>query len=163
GLTLAGNRVAYFIIVQSDILIGSAFLSTTEIGQYAVALQLATLPTAKVMGTINEIMLPAVARQQGEPSRVRQALLKSIGLVSTVAFPTLWGISVVAPEVVRVLFGARWLEAVQPLAILPLVVPIRMVASVIFTTSLALGNRQLDLRNTIINFVLLPTGFFVDT
>ena len=47
------------------------------------------------------------------------------------------------------------------LTILPLIVPIRMVCSVMFTTSLALGNRQLDLRNTIVNFVLIPSGFFV--
>src|SRR5262245_26644822 len=36
-----------------------------------------------------------------------------------------------------------------------------MVCSVIFTTSLAMGNRQLDLRNTIVNVVLLPSGFFI--
>jgi O-antigen/teichoic acid export membrane protein len=161
GLTLVGNRVSYFIVVQSDVLIGSAFLSTTEIGQYAVALQLATLPMTKVMGTINQITLPAVAQQQGNPARVRQVMLKAIGVLSLVAFPMLWGISAVAPEFVRFLFGPKWLEVVPALVILPLVVPIRMVCSVIFTTSLALGNRQLDLRNTILNFVLLPSGFFV--
>jgi O-antigen/teichoic acid export membrane protein len=161
GLTLVGNRVSYFVVVQSDVLIGSAFLSTTEIGQYSVALQLATLPMTKVMGTINQIMLPAVAQQQGDPSRVRQAMLKSIGVMSLVAFPMLWGISAVAPELVRVLFGPKWLPAVLPLMILPLVVPIRMVCSVMFTTSLALGNRQLDLRNTVVNFALIPGGFFI--
>ncbi len=161
GLTLVGNRVSYFIVVQSDVLIGSAFLSTTEIGQYSVALQLATLPMAKVMGTINQIMLPAVARQQDDPQRVRRSILRSIGIMSLVAFPALWGISAVAPELVRALFGDKWLQAVPPLTILPLVVPLRMICSVLFTASLALGNRQLDLRNTIINFVLLPSGFFV--
>jgi O-antigen/teichoic acid export membrane protein len=161
GLTLVGNRVSYFIVVQSDVLIGSAFLSTTEIGRYAVALQLATLPMTKVMGTINQITLPVVARQQGDPTRVRQAVLKAIGFISLIAFPLLWGISAVAPEFVRVLLGPKWLQAVPALAILPLVVPIRMVCSVMFTTSLALGNRQLDLRNTIVNFVLLPSGFFI--
>jgi O-antigen/teichoic acid export membrane protein len=161
GLTLVGNRVSYFIVVQSDVLIGSAFLSTTEIGQYSVALQLATLPMAKIMGTINQITLPAVAQQQGHPSQLRQSVLKAIGLISLIAFPTLWGISAVAPELVRVLFGPKWLESVPALTILPLIVPIRMVCSVMFTTSLALGNRQLDLRNTITNFVLLPSGFFI--
>ena len=91
GLTLVGNRVSYFVVVQSDVLIGSAFLSTTEIGQYSVALQLATLPMTKVMGTINQITLPAVAQQQGDPSRVRQAVLKSIGLISLIAFPAALG------------------------------------------------------------------------
>ncbi|MBK6388203.1 MAG: oligosaccharide flippase family protein [Rhodoferax sp.] len=33
GLTLVGNRVSYFAVVQSDVLIGSVFLSTTEIGR----------------------------------------------------------------------------------------------------------------------------------
>jgi teichuronic acid exporter len=161
GLTLVGNRVSYFVVVQSDVLIGSAFLSTTEIGQYAVALQLATLPMAKVMGTINQIALPTVAQQQDDKSGVRRALLRSIGLISLIAFPVLWGISAVAPELVRVLFGPQWLPVVPALVILPLIVPIRMVCSVMFTTSLALGNRSLDLRNTIITFVFLPTGFFI--
>jgi O-antigen/teichoic acid export membrane protein len=67
----------------------------------------------------------------------------------------------VAPELVRVLFGTRWIEVVPAVTILPIVVPIRMVCSVLFTTSLAMGNRNLDLRNTLLNFVLLPSGFFV--
>jgi O-antigen/teichoic acid export membrane protein len=161
GLTLVANRVTYFIVVQSDVLIGSAFLTTTEIGQYAVALQLATLPMAKVMGIINQILLPAVARQQDDRARVRQGLQKSIGLLSLIAFPVLWGISAVAPELVLVLLGEKWLPTVPALVLLPLIVPIRMVCSVMFTTSLALGNRQLDLRNTIMNFTFMPTGFFV--
>jgi O-antigen/teichoic acid export membrane protein len=86
GLTVVGNRVSYFIVVQSDVLIGSAFLSTTEIGQYAVALQLATLPMSKVMGTINEITMPTVARQQGDRSRIREGVLKSIGVISASPF-----------------------------------------------------------------------------
>lgn len=161
GLTVAGNRVSYIVVVQSDVLIGSAFLSTTQIGQYAVALQIATLPMAKVMGTINRIALPAVARQHDDLPRVRQSVLKSLGFISLIAFPSLWGISAVAPELVRVLFGVKWLESVPALIILPLIVPIRMICSVMFTMSLALGNRQLDLRNTLVNFALIPTGFFV--
>lgn len=161
GLTLVGNRVSYFLVVQSDVLIGSRFLSTVEIGRYSVALQLATLPMAKVMGTINQILLPAMARQQDEPARVRQAVLKSLEIISLAAFPALWGISSVAPELVTALLGENWLQAVPALVILPLVVPVRMLSSVVFTTSLALGNRQLDLRNTSVNFILLPTGFYI--
>jgi O-antigen/teichoic acid export membrane protein len=161
GLTLVGNRVSYFVVIQADVLIGSAFLSTTEIGYYSVALQLATLPMSKVMGTLNQIALPLVAGQQRDPSRLRQGVMTSIGLISLIAFPLLWGISALASELVRTLFGSNWIEAVPALAILPLAVPIRMLCSVMFTTSLALGNRQLDLRNTIVNFVVVPSGFFV--
>jgi teichuronic acid exporter len=161
GLTLVGSRVSYFVLVQSDVLIGSAFLSTTQIGQYAVALQLATLPMSKVMGMINQITVPAVARQQDDRARVRQGVLKSISVIALVAFPTLWGISAVAPELVRVLFGDKWLESIPALAILPLIVPIRMICTVMFTTSFALGYRQVDLLNTVVNFILLPSGFYI--
>jgi hypothetical protein len=50
---------------------------------------------------------------------------------------------------------------VPALTILPLIVPIRMVFGVMFTTSLALGNRKLDLRATIIQSVLIPSGFYI--
>lgn len=161
GLTLAGGRISYIALVQSDIMIGSAFLSTIQIGRYSVALQLATLPMTKVMGTINQIMLPAVARQQDDLPRARQNLFKSVSLVATIAFPMLWGLSAVAPELVQVLFGPKWLEIVPALMILPLIVPIRMVCNILYTTSLALGNRSVELRNTVFNFIVLPTGFYV--
>lgn len=160
GLTLVGNRVSYIAVVQSDVAIGSRFLTTTQIGQYSVALQLATLPMSKLMGTINQIMLPAVARQQDDLPKVRQGLLKAICVISTFTFPALIGISAVAPELVEVLFGSKWRTIVPALMILPLIVPVRVIAAMLYTTSLALGNRALDLRNTIINFIVLPTGFF---
>ncbi|HEY6513461.1 MAG TPA: lipopolysaccharide biosynthesis protein [Burkholderiaceae bacterium] len=161
GLTVVGNRISYYVVIQSDVLIGSAFLTTTEIGQYSVALQLATLPMSKIMGTVNEVMMPAMARLQDDRASVRDAVMKCIGLMSLLSFPVLWGISAVAPELVRLLFGEAWMVVVPALVILPLIGPIRMVSSLIFTTSLALGNRKLDLRNTIANFALVPTGFFV--
>ena len=161
GLTLVANRVNYFIIVQSDVMIGSGFLSTTQIGQYAIALQLATLPSSKVMGTVNQIVLPVVARRQDDLPRVRAAVLKAVGLMALIAFPVLWGISAVAPEMVRVLLGQKWLPAVPALIILPLIVPMRMINGILLTTSLALGNRRLDLRNAIINIVVLPSGFYI--
>jgi hypothetical protein len=36
-----------------------------------------------------------------------------------------------------------------------------MISSIIFTSALALGNRGADLRNTILNLIFLPTGFFI--
>lgn len=161
GMTLVGNRVSYFVVVQSDVIIGSAFLSTTQIGQYAVALQLATLPMSKVMGTINAIVMPAFARKQDDPEAVRQALKKAIIVLAMVAFPLLWGISALAPELVLVLFGDTWRDAIPALQILPLIVPLRMIFSVLLTTSLALGHRKLDVRNTVANLVVIPTGFLI--
>jgi O-antigen/teichoic acid export membrane protein len=67
----------------------------------------------------------------------------------------------VAPELVRALLGDKWLAAVPALMILPLIVPIRMICGVLFTTSFALGNRRADLRNTVVNMIFLPTGFFI--
>ncbi|MFO1217465.1 MAG: lipopolysaccharide biosynthesis protein [Burkholderiaceae bacterium] len=161
GLTLVGSRMSYFVVVQSDIVIGSAFLSTTEIGQYAVALQLATLPMSKMMGTINAVVMPAFSRKQGDSAAVREALRRSMSLLAMAAFPLLWGISAHARELVLVLFGPSWRDAVPALQILPLVVPFRMIFSVLLTTSLALGYRQLDARNTLANVLVIPAGFLI--
>lgn len=161
GLTLVSNRLTYTVVSQSDILIGGIFLSAAHIGYYSVGLQLATLPMTKVMGTINQILLPMMARQQHEPARARQSLLKSVGLMATVSFPTLWGISAVAPEIVHVVLGDQWQPAIGALTLLPLIVPVRMTSALLYTTSLALGNRALDLRNTIVNLIFLPSGFLV--
>lgn len=161
GGTLVANRAAYTVILQSDLAVASRFLPKDAVGVYAVAVQLATLPMQKLMGLVNQITLPAVARIQDEPQRVRDAMVKVLSVMSLFSIPLLWGISAVAPELVHVLIGAKWESAVLPISIICLVVPFRMISAVTNTAVLGLGIKRLDLINTVSGLLIIPSCYVV--
>jgi O-antigen/teichoic acid export membrane protein len=152
-------RMAWQIGYNADVLIAGRFLTKEAVGIYSVSLQLATLPMDKVIGILNQVAFPTVARMQDDLPRLRARLLDANRLLGFVAVPVLWGISAISPEFISLALGERWLGAIFPLQVIALVIPVRML-SVIFTTSVsALGRADIALRNMLVNCAWLPIAF----
>lgn len=157
------GRLSWQLVYQSDVLIGARRLPGTEIGAYSVALQLATLPMQRIMGVLNQVVLPTVARLQDERERLRRRLLDGCRLLTAFSVPILWGISAISQELVTVALGDKWLSAILPLQLISLVVPLRMVSGVFGTANLGIGRAGLDFRNSVVTAIVLPVCFFVGT
>lgn len=161
GGAVTTSRILWLIIYQSDLMIAGRLLPNTAIGLYSVSLHVATLPMQKIMGIVNQVALPAVARLQDDLPRLRDGLLSACRLLSFASVGSLWGLSSVAPEFVRVVLGSQWEAAVYPMRIICLIVPVRMLNSVFSTTVLGLGRAGLDLRNNMTNAIVLPCAFYI--
>lgn len=157
------GRLSWQIVYQSDVLIGAKRIGATDIGAYSVALQLATLPMQRIMGILNQVALPAVARLQDQRERLRRRLLEGSRLLTALSIPLLWGISAVSPELVGVVLGEKWLKAIFPLQAITLIVPLRMLSATFATAGLGIGRAGLDFRNNIVAAIVLPTAFFIGT
>jgi O-antigen/teichoic acid export membrane protein len=155
------SRLLWQIASQSDVLIAGRYLPSATVGLYAVSVHLATLPMQKIMGVVNQVALPAVARLQTELPRLRRNLLAASRLLTFVSVGVLWGLSSVAPEFVHVVLGSQWDAAVYPLQVVCLVVPLRMLGAIFSTAALGFGRADLDLRNSITNAVVLPIAFYI--
>ena len=55
---------------------------------------------------------------QDDRERVRGNVLRSLESVSLLAFPTFFGMAIVAPEAIDLFLGTQWTPAVLPLQIL---------------------------------------------
>ena len=163
GGVVTANGIAWQAISQSDVLIAGRLLTQEAVGTYAVAFQLATLPMKKIMGIVNQVAFPTVARLQGERQRLRERLLDAGRLLTFVSVPTAWGISAVAPEFVRLAFGERWSAVVFPLQVVSLVVPFRMLDSMLFHAVLGLGKLTANVQTTIVTGAVLIPAFLIGT
>ncbi len=161
GGALATSRVAWNLVNQADVLIAGRFLSTSAVGVYAVSLHLATMPMQRLMGIVNQVVFPAVARLQEDRPRLRERLLTGLRLLGFVSVPVMWGMSAVAPELVALCLGPRWRDVVYPLQVVSLLIPFKMVSGVISTAIVGVGAATLDLRNTVVNLVVLPVAFLI--
>ena len=136
-------------------------LSKADVGHYAVAFQIASLPMQKIMGILNQVTLPAISRLQSEPLRARTRILQAVSVLSLVAVPIMWGISAIAPELVLLVLGDRWSSVVYPISVISLVIPARMISVLLNTSALGLGNQRADLFNSAANLTILPAGFLI--
>jgi teichuronic acid exporter len=161
GGTVTLARLLWQLTYQSDVLIAGWLLTAEAVGLYSVSLHVANLPMSKVMGMINQLAFPAVARLQLELPRMRERLSASLRLVTLAAIPALWGISATAPEFVDVVLGDRWHPAIPALQIVSLVAPLRLLLAILATVLAALGRADLELRNTFVGAIVLPFAFLV--
>src|SRR6266513_1014194 len=151
GGAVAASRLLWQIVVQSDVLIAGRYLPSAAVGLYAVSVHVATMPMQKIMGIVNQVAFPTIARLQTELPRLRDGLLTASRLLTFVSVGALWGLSSVAPEFVRVVLGSQWDAAVYPLQAICLIVPLRMLGAIFTTAVLGLGRGDLDLRNSATN------------
>jgi teichuronic acid exporter len=153
------TRVIWQIAYQMDTLIAARIFTREVLGLYAVAMHLATLPMSKAMGVVNQVAFPAVARLQDELPRLRIRLVESLRLLALIAIASLWGLAAVAHEFVDVVLGEKWHAAETALQLVSVVAPFRMLMAVLATALAASGHAELELRNTIVSALILPTSF----
>lgn len=116
-----------WVSTSIDVLVVGYFLGTATAGVYAVALNFALMPLSKIAPVLNSTAFPAFALLQTRPVEARYYLIKAIRLIGLVAFPVFFGVYAVAPEVVEIVFGPKWVEAKPVLAVLALATAFRAI------------------------------------
>jgi len=154
-------RVLWFFYSQADMIIAGKLLGKEVLGFYSVAMHLASLPVQKISGVINQIAFPAFSQIQRDSQVVSGQFLKAAHTLSFFAFPVLWGVSSVAPELVLLLLGTQWTPAVLPLQVLPAIMPLRMISNFLPSAVDAVGRPDITVKNLISASLLMPGAFLV--
>ena len=71
---------------------------------------------------VGQVSLPVLARLQSDPDRLRRAYVTALEFTCLLLYPCFCGIALVGPEVVTLLFGARWLASAPYVSVLALLV-----------------------------------------
>lgn len=157
------SRLLWYMYSKSDVFIIGKMLGNDILGFYAVGMRLASLPMQKVAGMLDQVGLAAYSSVQQDMDIVRSHYLKTIRILSFLSFPVFWGISSISPDLVAVVLGQRWEQAIVPLQVLSLVMPIRMIAHGSGSPLAALGKPHIGTINLLIALVLMPPAFFIGT
>ena len=155
------GRILWFSFAESDKLVGGKILGKEPLGYYTVANQLASLPIHKISGLISAVAFPAFSKVQSNEAEVRFYLRKAIRLMSLFAFPVFFGISSISPNIVAIFLGEKWLMASMPLQVLALVMPVRMVSTVMPPLLWGIGKPETSAMNFLIAGVIMVPAFIV--
>ncbi len=158
GLNITYTRVLWHMYMNVDKLILGKLLGERAVGVYDMGKSLASLPTSQISGLVTSIASPVFAKLQHEHERLRAVLLRLTRGVAYLTFPALAGIAVTADELVRVLLGPQWQDAVLPLQALCISELVRTVANLQSQLLISTGNVKRLVRYSSLCAVVLPSA-----
>ena len=162
NVTLA--RILWYIysFAVASLIIGKV-LGNESLGVYGIALFLACLPMDKVSSILNQVAMPAFSSIQDKPELAGAHFLKATRILSIIAVPVFFGISSVGPEIITIFLKEKWTDAIIPMQIIALAVPLRMVRNLMMPALLGLDQSKINLINESIALVLMSVAFYVAT
>lgn len=124
-----GSRISLvsffeFIGEQLDTMFIGRSLGSASLGIYNRAFMLVYLPMYHVNNSIVRVLFPSFSRVQFEPERLRNAYVSLLTLISTLLIPFCGLLFVSAREIVFVLLGSQFQDAVPIVQILAIAIPL---------------------------------------
>jgi len=141
--------VRYFYNNLDFFTIGKA-LGTHQLGFYTQGFNLSNLVVTNVSSMVNSVLLPSYRKIGEDKERLASAYLNSFQMVTVITIPFAMGIFVIAPDVVIVLLGEKWRDAIPILEIFAFMSLIRPLSGTTSPVFLSLGFPEYNLRTALI-------------
>ena len=116
GFTIA--RIANYAALQGDKVVVGSTLGPAALGLYDRAYQFMAAPAHGIGLVLDSVLFPAMAKVQDDAARLGAAYRRGVALIALLVMPLSMLALVVAPEIVRVVLGAKWEAAITPFQIL---------------------------------------------
>lgn len=116
GHTIA--KVANYSALQLDYLVVGHVLGLVALGFYGRAYQLMSVPATVLGQILDEVLFPSMAKIQNDQQRLGAIYLRGVSLIALVMLPVSVVGFILAPEIVRVVLGWKWVAVVLPFRIL---------------------------------------------
>jgi O-antigen/teichoic acid export membrane protein len=155
GINQTGTKFIEIVIQRLDSLIIGRFMTAAALGFYNLGIRVTTTPSQNLRFIITRVAFPAYSTIQDEGARLRRGFLKSVSFISIIGLPFFFGLVIVAPEFVRVVFGQKWGPAILPMQILSAAVAFRVIALAVPSLLLAKGRPGINLIINVARIVLM--------
>lgn len=153
-----GSQFVSWATVNVDKLLVGRFLGAASLGAYSLAFSIIITPVTRLAEPITEVFFPAFSRMR-DPARVALAWLRGARMVALPVIPGMLGLIVVAPDLVRVLFGERWEEAIPVIQILATVGLLQAVTALDWSVLQAVDRAQTAFRFALAEAVVSVGAF----
>jgi PST family polysaccharide transporter len=160
GLPASLATVTWAGFRNCDYAIVGARLGAVPAGMYFRSYTLAIEYQKKVSGVMNSVGFPVLSRthSSAQMADIRRQMVR---VMTTVLFPLLVVLAIVAPELVPFLFGARWDPAVVPTQILALGGASTLVMDAVGTVLMASGRTRALLGFGLGHWIVYGTSVFL--
>jgi|SoiMethySBSTD1v2_1073268.scaffolds.fasta_scaffold02057_7 O-antigen/teichoic acid export membrane protein len=160
GLASVGTQLCWLVYDQADTIILGKMVGGTALGLYALAKQLATMPTEKISTVATLITSAVMAQLQSDLPALRNHFLRTIRLTGWLTVPLTVGIAAAAQDLVSLALGPKWLPLVPILQAVSPYVAFRSLAVLLPPALLAKRRASLLLRYNLALLAIMPLAFY---
>ncbi len=164
GLTLI--RFNTYIVNFGIILEVGKFVETVALGVFDRSFRIMNIPQRFLYDMVQRVMMPAMVKKTDTAKGTYAVFSKTLSLITSILVPLTVFLIIFSKEVVLILLGKKWLDAIVLLQIFFLNLPMRTSASIGDTLMRVHGLIRLNLirkvQNSIIICALIFIGFKVN-
>jgi lipopolysaccharide exporter len=117
------TNVVNWLLSNLDRIVIGRILNAHAVGLYALAYNLASIPNLLLVGALQPAFLSAGAKLQQEPGRLAQGWLLGLACILVLVTPASVVLALLSADLVRLLYGAAWMESAWVLGLLFLCLP----------------------------------------
>jgi len=137
----------------ADLIIGKS-LGPGPLGLFNLAHEISHLPSTELSAPVNRAVYPGYAMVASDRARLTAQFLDVLGLTALLATPAAVGIAAIAPQLIPLLLGDAWREAIPLMEILALSGLLTALRTNVGYVFLALGRSELLAVMTAVRFAI---------
>jgi lipopolysaccharide exporter len=149
------NRAPHFVV-------GRMF-GAQSLGAYTVGSEIANLPHTELVAPVNRAMFPGFSRMADDIDAFRKVCVDATAAIFLLVMPVSVGLALLAPQVVRILLGPNWTEAVPVIQVLAIAGAVSALTSNNMSAYQAMGKPKLGAATLVVRMLLLLLGLWALT
>jgi len=150
----SSSALIYFVDSLDDIVVGK-LLKAYTLGLYQMAYNISNFAATKVCKVMSQVAFPVYSKLQNDLGRLREGFSRTMSVVAIISLPITFGLFVLAPDLVRILLGDKWLPIVLPLRAMCFIGALRSVTGNFGPVFLSLGRPDILTKLQLINLAIL--------
>jgi O-antigen/teichoic acid export membrane protein len=161
GAYMIANNLANTFNSQIDIMLGGKILGSHAIGLYSIPRDLNMRIANAFNPIVTNVGLPVMAKAQNDFAMLKRVYLQTMRMTASVNFPIYVALALFAPEIVHILLGTRWEEAIPLLRIFSVWGLIRSIGNPVGSLLMALGRADLSFKWNVVWLFIMPPAVWM--
>lgn len=154
GKYVMASSVALFLYSNLDNIAVGKLLGVTVLGYYAIGRNLSNILVGIFLNKVSMIMFPAYSKIQKDTEDLKRVMLRGLKYISIIALPFSVILFMFATDILKILFGEKWLPAVGIVQVLAFAGLFNCLGTAIWPIFLARGKSKADFQVNAIQAVL---------
>ncbi|WP_236890966.1 MOP flippase family protein [Desulfoluna limicola] len=161
GVYQMGERTVNYLSANIDYLIIGHRMGPAALGYYTLAYQLAIFPLMKINPVITKVAFPIFSKIQSDNLRLQKGYCRIINIITTVSFPMMAGLFIVAPEFIDLFLGDQWLHSIIIVKILCVVGALKSLGNPVGSIILAKGKANIGFYFNIVAVTIVSVAVVI--
>ena len=160
GIWIFLARIVSFFIRNIDRFVISKILGIIPLGFYQMASSFSNSSFLEITDVIYQVTFPAYSKIQDQFQALKDSYLKSLQVLSLIIIPCAGAVFILAPEIVKIFLGQKWLSIISPLRILSLLGMVCVFNSPLSSMILVKRKQNIGLFFSFIQLIILSIIIF---